>query len=297
MTPLEEFENLNLDFDILNKTSQNHLRRKYVNEHIMTKELLNYLLIDCEYPANYIAKEIFKRKGYVVDAGTIIDRCKIYGIKTKSIKDLANSEQVRKKYELTCLKKYGTKNSLSKGTCSYKKRNKTVIKRYGVTNVFQLEEVKEKSKSTLRNKYGVNNPIELPSYERSNGRKSKLHKIIENLLDVNQIKYQSEAVNKFGKFNKKLNKFYSPIVDILIESSKVVVEINGDYWHGNPKKYSKNSVIKKWRGDVLVSKIWELDRIRNTQIRSFGYKVIVLWENDIKNNIKKVENKLLKSIS
>lgn len=296
MNPLESFEKRNLNIDLLKKPSQNHKRREYINKFIMTKTLLSYLINDCKYTANYIANKIFKNKGYFVDTGTVIDKCKLYGIKTNTIKDSANNLDVRKRYEKTCIKKYGAKNSLSKGTTAFNKRNKTIKLKYGVNNVFQLQEVKEKSKNTLKKKYGVNNPIDLPSYERNYGRKSKLQQIIEKLLIKNKITFQSEISGKFGKFNRRLNKFYSPIVDILIESKKIVIEVNGDYWHANPKIYDSNDLIYKWNGSLSASEIWKLDRIRNNQIRSQGYKVIVIWESDIRKNIKKTEKKLLNAI-
>lgn len=294
MNPLEIFNQYPFDKAMLGKPQQNHKRRKYISDLIMKKELLSFLMINCKYTANYIANEIFKKKGYIVDAGTIIDKCKTFGIKTHSIEESANNPLVRSKYENTCSKKYGKINSLSKGTTSYKKRNRTIKKRYGVKNVFQLESVKNKSKKTLIKKYGVTSPIYLPTYERNHGRKSKIQKKIEAILSLNKIEFKSEVTNKFGKFNKKLNRFYSPIVDILLESKKIVIEINGDYWHGNPRIYKPNDKIKKWGGTVNASEIWKSDRIRNNQIRNFGYKVVILWEWDIINRLPYVLKKIEK---
>lgn len=296
MTPLEKFQNLVLDTEIIALSSQNHLRREYIRTNLITKSLLKYLVETCNYSIYHIATKIYQPKGYVVDASTLIDFCNEYGIVTKSVKERANDPIVRKKYVDTCFKKYGTINSLSKGTNSYKKRNKTVKKKYGVTNVFQLESVKTKTKKTLREKYGVDNPINLPSFERNNGRKSKLQLCIENILIKNNIVFESEASNRFSKFNKKLNKFYSPIVDVLINHKKIVIEVNGDLWHGNPKIYKPTDKIKKWGGIITASKIWELDKIRKKQIESFGYKVMVLWESDIRKNIEKIEKTLIKKL-
>lgn len=58
------------------------------------------------------------------------------------------------KYKETCKQLYGAENTLCKGTTSYQKKNNTVKEKYGVDNVFQSEEIKEKSKKTCLEKYG-----------------------------------------------------------------------------------------------------------------------------------------------
>jgi very-short-patch-repair endonuclease len=288
-TPLENLNNISINKEILALSSRNHERRKYIRNTFLTKPLLKYLVETCNYSHYHIATEIFKPIGYLVDAGTLIDFCRKNNIKTKSIKERANDLNVREKYKKTCLQKYKKNNALSKNTTPYKKRNKTIKSKYGVDNVFQLDTIKKKSKETLLNKYGVNNPINIVSYKRNSGRRSKIQKKVEYLLKKNKINFKSEVGNIFGKFNKKLNKFYSPIVDIFIENMKIVIEINGDHWHGNPSKYKSDDIIKKWGGLIKVSDIWELDKIRQKQIESFGYKVIVFWESDIRKNIEKID--------
>jgi len=80
---------------------------------------------------------------------------KYYGFETRSIKVSSSLPQRKKKFETTCLKKYGKINVLSRGTDAYDKRNKTVQERYGVNNVFQIEVIKEKITSTIMGRYGV----------------------------------------------------------------------------------------------------------------------------------------------
>jgi very-short-patch-repair endonuclease len=137
-------------------------------------------------------------------------------------------------------------------------------------------------------KYGVTSPVHLPSYERNYGKRSKMHIKIENILTKNNVKFKSEVGNKFKSFNTHLNREYSPIVDILIEDKKIVIEINGDMWHANPKKYKDTDMIFKWGGLISAKEIREFDKARTEQIKSFGYEVIVLWGSDIKSNIKQI---------
>lgn len=292
MTPLEEFETMDLNLEILSLPSQNHLRREYVKNYVLTENLIRYCIETLGLSSHYISEEIFKKRGYNVDAGTIIDFCKEKNIKTFSPKEAANNHNVRKKYIDTCKKKYGSNNALSKNTSAYKKRNNTVKNKYGVENVFQLQNVKEKSKATMLERYGVNHTIYMPETERNYGRRSKIHQKIENILKENNIIFESEVKNKFGMFNQQLGREFSPIVDILIESKKIVIEINGDMWHANPLKYKSSDKIFKWNSYISAGEIWKLDEIRNNQIKNFGYDVIVIWEYDIRKNFESV-NKIL----
>jgi G:T-mismatch repair DNA endonuclease (very short patch repair protein) len=290
MTPLENFEKLVVDIDIISLPPQNHIRRKYIRKYIMTEDLIRYCIEHLNFSANYICNEIFSKKGYYTDASTIIDFCKEKNIKTKTIKESANSINVRTKYKETCLKKYNKINSLSKNTLPYLKRNCTVKNKYNVNNVFQLELVKEKSKQSMINKYGVNHTIFLHTTKRNYGKRSKIHKKIESFLTEHNVDFKSEVKNKFTKYNNYLNKDYSPIVDILIENKKIVIEINGDIWHANPKFYKNNDMIHRFKGLISAQDIWNFDKSRISQIESFGYTVIVLWECDINNNMELIKN-------
>jgi very-short-patch-repair endonuclease len=56
---------------------------------------------------------------------------------------------------------------------------------------------------------------------------------------------------------------------------KTIIECDGDYWHGNPFKYPNPN--------KLQSEQIEEDRIRTEELISLGFRVIRLWEMDIKN--------------
>ena len=87
------------------------------------------------------------------------------------------------------------------------------------------------------------------------------------------------------------NKLY--YADIFIESLKLVVEYNGDYWHCNPEKYKADYFHKKKQ--MYAKDIWKYDEQKQKNIESLGYKIITIWENDFKNNKDKI-NILLKEL-
>ena len=68
--------------------------------------------------------------------------------------------------------------------------------------------------------------------------------------------------------------------DILIPiqegiNQKIIIEVDGDYWHGNPEKFPKNKLSPRQIKQI------EDDMIRNEELVKKGYKVIRLWENEI----------------
>lgn len=61
--------------------------------------------------------------------------------------------------------------------------------------------------------------------------------------------------------------------DILIPSMNLVIEVDGDYWHGNPLIYPNPN-------DCQQEQINE-DRIRNLELIDKGFRVLRLWESEI----------------
>lgn len=68
--------------------------------------------------------------------------------------------------------------------------------------------------------------------------------------------------------------------DIYVPSLNLIVEVNGDYWHANPNKFSENDVIGHKR--MSASMIWKHDAKKISDLRQMGYEVVVVWESQIK---------------
>lgn len=62
-------------------------------------------------------------------------------------------------------------------------------------------------------------------------------------------------------------------------NSKILLEVQGDYWHANPKIYKKESL-----NSIQLKKI-EKDKLKLVFAQKHGFKIFYIWENDIKNNI------------
>lgn len=268
----------------------NKARMEEIDRYLTKENLTKYLKL---YSANYIAKKLF-HPNFITTAGVVIEKAKLHGIKTHSLSSVCLLKSVKNEKKDTNLKKWGAINP-SQSEKIKKKKEQASLAKYGCKNVFQSEEIKAKSRKTCIEKYGVTNWNAL-GLNRSSGKRSKFHKQIEQILINNKIPFKSEVAAKFSAYNDILGKDYSPIVDILLSKYKVVIECNGDYWHANPKLYKSTDLFNTWDGPKTAKDIWEKDKIRKKQIESFGYKVIIVWESDLKQNKLKFERDLINAI-
>ena len=72
-----------------------------------------------------------------------------------------------------------------------------------------------------------------------------------------------------------------------------MIEIFGDYWHFNPKKYDGESIQKKKRKEIKVKEVWKYDKYVIDGMKEQGYKVLVVWESELKNELDKTTKKIL----
>jgi len=82
--------------------------------------------------------------------------------------------------------------------------------------------------------------------------------------------------------------------DILIPAMNLIIECDGDFIHCNPAKYSPDFVrYPNSKGNQPACVIWERDRIRTKELIQKGFKVLRLWEFEIKKmSISEFKNRL-----
>ena len=81
---------------------------------------------------------------------------------------------------------------------------------------------------------------------------------------------------------------------------KTIIECDGDFIHCNPEKYAPDFVRYPNGKKIITAKeIWERDKIRTSELIDSGFKVLRLWEYEIrridKNGLKKILNFTKKS--
>lgn len=156
---------------------------------------------------------------------------------------------------------------------SVKKRKETMLERYGVDNVSKLPETINKRDKTCLEKYGKTS-IEIVRQHLCSGKNTNIELKISKLLMENGVKFETQyeiyyIENKFKSYD-----FYLPKYNLLIEA-------DGDYWHGNPIKFNKESL-----NEVQLKNI-ENDKLKNKIASENGYNLVRFWECDItKKNFK-----------
>ncbi|MCZ7609601.1 MAG: very short patch repair endonuclease [Ignavibacterium sp.] len=102
---------------------------------------------------------------------------------------------------------------------------------------------------------------------------------------------------------KKRKIYFAPYVksiigkpDIVFRKKKIIVFIDSDFWHGHPSRFiHPKSNIDYWENKILRNK--QRDKLVNKELKKDGWQVIRIWEYNIKNNLNKCLNKILKAYS
>jgi very-short-patch-repair endonuclease len=109
-------------------------------------------------------------------------------------------------------------------------------------------------------------------------KRSKLEYYFEGILAALNIKYtHSYYVESIGK-----------IYDFHIPEYNILIEVDGDFWHCNPKEY--NSPVCKTQ-EINIKN----DKFKSQWAADNGYKLLRFWENDINSNISQVKQTLLEN--
>ena len=150
--------------------------------------------------------------------------------------------------------------------------------------------IKQHNSNTLENfkeKYG--NELGEEKYfkwksDSAENNKFKGYSIISQKLFWSLYKILREEYEHiyFKKLNKEYNlrsdkKLYC--YDFAVFDNKKIIEFNGDYWHANPDKYQSEDIVYE---SVSAKDIWIKDEIKNGFAESKGFDVMVIWENEYK---------------
>lgn len=108
----------------------------------------------------------------------------------------------------------------------------------------------------------------------SNYKSYKMNKIeqkVENWLKDNNISYSYCCI-----LNGQDGNNYQ--YDFIIHNRKILIEVNGTYWHADPRIYSKDKL-----NHIQLNKI-EKDKRKKEVAKLYGFTLLYIWEIDINNN-------------
>ena len=155
-----------------------------------------------------------------------------------------------------------------------KKKSKEHIARIALANTGRI--VSEKTKMLIS---------EARSKQKFPFKDTKIEVLTQSILEKNNIPFLKHKNFKLSNSNHQ--------ADIVIEPDKVI-EVNGDYWHFNPKKYDGKSIQKKRGKEIKAEDVWEYDQYLIDEMEQHGYHVLVVWESELKDELDKTTKKILK---
>lgn len=91
-------------------------------------------------------------------------------------------------------------------------------------------------------------------------------KLVRTYLDENDVDYIQEH---------EINKMY--FVDFYLPKYKSIIEVYGDYWHGNKEVFPTLN-------DIQIKSI-KRDKKRNGHLKHLGYDIFIIWEHELKENV------------
>lgn len=204
-------------------------------------------------------------------------------IPIRGLKESANSSVCRNKCRTTCENIYGEGiTNVSQAQEVKKKKAETFTEHYGVDNIWKTKEFTEWMNDFMMKKYGK---LRMSGWDYANDDEreemnkkrfktkvangfydSMLEERVERILKENSIRYQ----RCFWLFHHPYD---------FIVGDHILLEINGDYWHANPKLYKASDILRE---GVTAQDIWNRDKKFRDCIEGSKFSIIYLWEYDMK---------------
>lgn len=160
--------------------------------------------------------------------------------------------------------------------CTNCSRKKSILSKYGVTNVSKIKEVKEKKENTLNKNYGVRAVIHIDGMfdkvfgNRKFYRKKRFNEKLfyQSKLELKFIEYciknKIDIKNSITfRYNYK-DKEHKYFPDFMIADEKIIVEMKSNH--------------KWWR----IEKELGIDKLKKESVIKNGYKFLLLFEKDMK---------------
>lgn len=161
-----------------------------------------------------------------------------------------------------------------------RKQPKTTEKLKGV----RRPDISKRMKESYRDDNFKNRMVGLQVKGRTKvfGKINKQEKKIASILRKLKIKFHFTGNGNFivGGFNP----------DFKIKSQKKLIEFYGEIFHADPLRFKSNNNIPIL--NIKARKIWKINKRREREYRKSGYRVLIIWERELKQE-EKLKKKLL----
>lgn len=115
------------------------------------------------------------------------------------------------------------------------------------------------------------------SEEEFGERIKKLH---NNFISQLEMRIRKSLTNLNISFTPQFtlkNKSY----DIKLDDINILIEVNGDFWHANPRIYKASDVLSFPKKEVIAESLWKKDEKKCGIAQKNGFKLLTFWEMDI----------------
>lgn len=120
--------------------------------------------------------------------------------------------------------------------------------------------------------------------QRIRSKGTTAERIVERELRRRKIYFAKQVASIIGK------------PDIVFRRKKVIVFIDSDFWHVNPKRFiAPKTNVKYWQKKIARNK--ERDKKINLELKKSSWQVLRLWEYDVKHNTDKCIDRILDAIA
>ncbi len=158
------------------------------------------------------------------------------------------------------------------------KRRQTFLAKYGVDHNWKDKTIRAKCDATSIERTGF---TILQRFQQAAWKagETKIEKVIKYLLKKNDVPFKRNYYIYFNEQEYKVYDFYLPLQNLLIEA-------DGDYWHGNPERYDELNEMQS------INK--KNDAFKDELAKNEGMALLRFWESDI--NEAGFEDTLMKAI-
>jgi len=109
-------------------------------------------------------------------------------------------------------------------------------------------------------------------------------KILSRLHHVTVSSIEGRVNNILLKWGLEYtHSFYLKFKQFDFRIGKILLEVNGDFYHANPDKYKHNDMLPFPFGNkILAQELWNRDLKKKNMAEKMGYFVVYVWENEIR---------------
>lgn len=222
-------------------------------------------------------------------------------IENYGVDNIFKTDEFKESLNDLMINKYGVKRLTNSDKISEAWVNKTETEKNVIIEKHKLTKSNwsDRHKSNIINKMletksnWSDEEIFINSANISNGLKEVWSNLSDDEFNKRMVRLHKNFISKLEirvrGILTKLNISFTPqfplknrTYDIKIDNTNILIEVNGDFWHANPRKYKATDTLPFPNKSVIAESLWKKDEKKLNIALKNGFKVLSLWEMDIR---------------